>query len=81
MCVSKTTRLFTAVFKVTTVLGLSCKLAVPVYWYYLEQAVQLICFRGQILSTGQLCLISFPSSLPTGIKIYYKNCYLPLVSE
>lgn len=79
MCISKATHLFTAVFEVITVLGLSCKLVVPVYWYYLEQAVQLICFRG--LSTGQLCLISSTSSPPAGVKIDYKTCYLPLAFE
>jgi len=73
VCISKTTHLFTAVFKVITVLGPSCKLAAPVFWYYLEHAVQLICFRGQILSTGKLCLICSSSSPPPGIKIDYKN--------
>lgn len=47
----------------------SCKLAVSVYWCYLEQTVHLICFQGQILSTEQLCLTFSASSPPAGIKI------------
>lgn len=69
VCTSKATRLFTTVFEVIIVLSLSCKLAVPVYCCYLERTVHLMCFRGQIRSTEQLCLVFSASSPPTGIKI------------
>lgn len=58
VCTSKATHSFTAV----NALNLSCKLAVPVYWCYWEQTIHLICFRGHIPSTEQLCLVFSASS-------------------